>query len=145
MAGNYVLTLPVSRLVVTIPKGGLVIATNTRGGSADSPRYFYFEDKALHLLISGWFESDEGYPGIKQFWANETAEWKRSGLPPPRDVTFVQLGDWNAIIYDEDIPIGKNSHIRAHWLQAGTWIDIHLSLTADLPQKEIRAKAAECP
>ncbi len=139
-AGNYVLTVPVSRLVMTIPKGGPALKVNRTGGSSDSPRYFYFEDKDSALFISGWFESDEGFRGIKQFWANETAAWKRGGLPEARDVTFVQLGDWNAILYEIDSPIGKNSHIRAHWVQAGTWIDIHLSLTADLPQKEIREK-----
>jgi hypothetical protein len=139
-AGNYVLTVPVSRLVMTIPKGKLAVKANRAGGSADSPRYFYFEDKDSALFISGWFESDQGFSGIKQFWANETAAWKRGGLPDPRDVTFAQLGDWNAVLYEIDSPIGRNSHIRAHWVQAGTWIDIHLSLTADLPQKEIREK-----
>jgi hypothetical protein len=139
-AGNYVLSVPVSRLVMTIPKGGLTMKVNRGGGAADSPRYFYFEDKNSALIITGWFESDQGFPGIKQFWANETAAWKRGGLPEARDVTFVQLGDWNGVLYEIDSPIGKNSHIRAHWVQAGTWIDIHLSLTADLPQKEIRAK-----
>ena len=139
-AGNYVLTVPVSRLVMTIPKGKLTVKVNRAGGSADSPRYFFFEDKDSPLFISGWFESDEGFPGIKQFWANETAAGKRGGLPEARDVTFAQLGDWNAVIYEIDSPVGKNSHIRAHWVQAGTWIDIHLSMTADLSQKEIRAR-----
>lgn len=139
-AGSYVLTVPVSRLVMTIPKGGLTLAENTRGAVARSPRYFYFTDKTLHLSISGWFESEEGFAGIKQFWANETAAWKRNGLPEPRDVSFVQLGNWNAIIYDLDVPSGRYSHIRAHWLQAGTWIDIHLSMAANLPQKELRPK-----
>jgi hypothetical protein len=139
-AGNYVLTVPVSRLVMTIPKGRLAADVNRAGGSADSPRYFLFEDKDAALFISGWFESDEGFPGIKQFWANETAAWKRGGLPEPRDVTFMQLGDWNAVLYEIDSPTGRNSHIRAHWVQAGTWIDIHLSMTAELPQKQIREK-----
>lgn len=138
--GNYILTVPVSALVMAIPKGGLESNTNPAGGAADSPRFFYFEDKSNRLLISGWFESDEGFPGIKEFWARETAAYKRGGLPEPRDVTFVQLGNWNAILYDEDIRVGKNSHIRAHWVQVGTWIDVHLSLTADLSQKEIREK-----
>jgi hypothetical protein len=139
-AGNYVLTVPVSRLVMTIPKNRLAVKASGAGASTDSPRYFYFEGKDSALFISGWFESDEGFPGIKQFWANETAAWKRGGLPEPRDVTFTQLGDWNAVLYEIDAPLGRNSHIRAHWVQAGTWIDIHLSLTADLPQKEIREK-----
>jgi hypothetical protein len=140
MAGNYVLTVPVSRLIMTIPKGGLALATNPAGGSASSPRYFYLEDKTLNLIISGWFEAEQGFPGIKEFWESETAAGKRGGLPEARGVTFARLGDWNAIIYDVDIPKGKNSHIRAHWLQAGTWIDIHVSMTADLPEKEIRVR-----
>src|SRR5258707_10465912 len=63
-AGNYVLTVPVSRLVMTIPKGKLAVKANRAGGSADSPRYFYFEDKDSALFISGWFESDQGFSGI---------------------------------------------------------------------------------
>ena len=31
---------------------------------------------------------------------------------------------------------GSNPHIRAHWLQAGTWIDLHLSMESELSKKE---------
>ena len=140
-AGNYVLSVPVSRLVMTIPKG----KSNSEGEPSRrlepiAPDISTSKTKILPLFISGWFESDEGFPGIKQFWANETAAWKRGGLPEARDVAFTQLGDWNAVIYEINSPVGRNSHVRAHWVQAGTWIDIHLSLTADLSQKELREK-----
>ncbi len=121
---GYELTVPVSQLVMTIPKGGLSQKNIPLGGSTDSPRYFNFEDKALHLIISGWFEPAQRYSGIKKSWDEDRKEWNRRGLPDPQDVSFV------------------NSHIRAHWLQAGTWIDIHISMTSDRPSVESRAKLA---
>jgi hypothetical protein len=138
--GNYELTVPVSRLVMTIPKNNLSQGENKRGGSTDNPRYFYFEDKSLHLIISGWFEPAHGFPGIKKFWEDETRTWKQRGQPNPTDVLFEKIGSWDAIAYDISLPVGNNSHIRAHWLQAGTWIDIHLSITTDRPSMENRAK-----
>ncbi len=136
--GAYELTVPVSRLIMTVPAKGLSQEKNARGGSADNPRYFYFEDNARHLIVSGWFEPSEGYPGIKTFWEDETTAWKRGGLPEPKDVVFSKIADWDAILYDISIPGGNNSHIRAHWLQAGTWIDIHLSMTSDRANAELR-------
>jgi hypothetical protein len=123
---------------MTIPEGGLSQEKNTRGGSTDSPRYFYLEDKALQLIISGWFEPSKGFRGIKSFWEDEIRAWKRGGLPEPHNILFTKIANWDAILYDISIPKGSNSHIRAHWLQAGTWIDIHLSMTSDRPSSEVR-------
>jgi len=139
-ASDYVLTVPASRLIMTLSKGGLSQKKYSLGGSTDHPRYFYFEDQALHLIVSGWFEPEQKFAGIKKFWADETNTWKQRGLPEPRDASFVKLGNWDAIVYDIQIPNGTNSHIRAHWLQAGTWIDIHLSITSNRPSLETRAK-----
>jgi len=139
---GYELTVPVSQLVMTIPKGGLSQKNIPLGGSTDSPRYFNFEDKALHLIISGWFEPAQRYSGIKKSWDEDRKEWNRRGLPDPQDVSFVKIDNWDAIIYDLRLPAGNNSHIRAHWLQAGTWIDIHISMTSDRPSVESRAKLA---
>jgi len=141
--GNYVLTVPVSRLVMSIPKGGLERGRSTSGGATDSPRYFYFEDKASHLIASGWFEPDSEFPGIERVWKDETAAWKRKKLPEPQDVSFERSGSWNAIVYDMATPAGGNSHLRAHRLQAGTWIEIHLSLTGDASREERRGKLRE--
>ncbi len=142
-AGEYELGVPVSRLVMTIPKDGLVRASHTGGGAAASRRYFYFEDKSRNLIVSGWFEPEQGFRGIKDFWESETTAWKRKGLPEAQDVSSSDIGKWKAIIYDIHIPSGNNSHIRAHWVQAGTWIDIHLSMTADRSLTEIRATLRE--
>ena len=140
---SYVMSVPVSRLIMTVPKGRLVRGDPAIGGGTASPRYFYLDDKASALVISGWFESDQGFAGIKQFWANESAAWQGGNLPQPTDVVFEEIGKWNAIVYDMAVPGGRNSNIRAHWIQAGTWIDIHLSLTSKASSAELRGQLRE--
>ena len=62
------------------------------------------------------------------------------GLPKPRNALFVKFDHWDAIVFDLDIQGVTNSHIRAHWLQAGTWIDIHLSITTDKSSDDARSQ-----
>jgi len=137
---SYELTVPVSQLIMVIPKDGLSQKKIASGGSADNPRYFGFVNEALGLIISGWFESAQRFPGLQKSWDSDTKEWSRRGLPVPQGVAFVKISNWDAIVYDLRIPSGSNSHIRAHWLQADTWIDIHISMTSDRPSAESRAK-----
>jgi hypothetical protein len=139
-AAAFVLTVPVSKLALTIPKGNLVLKSSAIGGSTNNPRYFHFEDPALHLIVSGWFEPSQGFSGIDAFWKSETAAWKQNGLPEAQDVMFEKMGKWDAIVYELKIPGASNSHVRAHWVQAGTWIDIHLSLTSDRTAEENRKR-----
>lgn len=140
---KYVLTVPVSRLVMTIPKDGLVRGKSKSGGSTDSPRYFFLENKAVQTFVSGWFESAQGFTNAKQLWAGETAAWKKQGSPEPHDVSFEKVGSWDAVSYDVSAAGLDASHIRAHWVQAGTWIDIHISLTSNAPQAQRRATLRE--
>lgn len=137
---NFLLTVPVSRLTMSIPAAGLTQRNNAIGGSTDSPRYFYFHDSAKGLTISGWFEHEQGYKGVKKLWESDTDAWKKRKLPEPRDVTFTRIGNWETIFYDNEVPAGTNSHIRAHWVQAGTWIDIHLSVVSKQSSKQARAE-----
>ena len=139
-ADSYELNVPISQLTMTIPKGGLVQTNTSVGGSTNNPRYFLFEDKDKALVISGWFEPAQGFPGIQKFWAGETGAWAKRGLPEAKDVSFTKIGSWDAILYDIRVPKGNNSHIRAHWVEAGTWIDIHLSLTSESSNAELRTK-----
>ncbi len=129
--GKYVLTVPVSHLVMTIQKGGLAKTKNPFGGAGDSPRYFMLQDSSLHLIVSGWFESDEHFDGIKKLWATDVAAWKQRNLPEAKDVSFEDVGKWQTIFYDTTSPAKGQSHIRAEWVQDGTWIDLHLSFTSD--------------
>lgn len=139
-AGQYVLAVPVSRLVMTIPKGSLRIAPTAVGGATGSPRYFSFASESPALIITGWFESADGFSTIQAFWTAETGAWTRQHLPTPQDVSFVQIGRWNAVLYDLPVPVGRETNIRAHWVQGDTWIDIHLSLTDDLSSRELRSR-----
>lgn len=135
---TFILTVPVSRLTLSIPKGSLALKNNSNGGSTDNPRYFYLEDPQLHLIISGWFEPARGFTDFDTFWKSETDAWRQNGLPEPRNVSKEEIGNWDAIEYETAIPHGTNSHIRAHWVQAGTWIDIHFSLTSERSPEESR-------
>ncbi len=123
----YELTVPVSRLVMNIPKDGLKQRDGSSADATASPRYFYLQDTTTHVILSGWFEPQEAFPGMAKFWAAETSAWSRDKLPKPANVTFKKIGGWDAVVYQMPAAGGSGSHIRAHWLQAGTWIDIHLS------------------
>lgn len=137
---SFELTVPVSRLIMIIPKGNLSREDLGAGGAAASPRYFSFVDHKSSLIISGWFESEEGYAGAETFWKRETARWKQA----PENVSFTKVGDWDVIAYDIPMPIpGSNSHFRAELAKKGTWIDVHMSLTSDRSSAESRAKLLE--
>jgi hypothetical protein len=128
---NYVLSVPVSQLIMVIPKGSLARRINASGGATENPRYFYFQDKERALIISGWFESSQGYSSFRKSWGEEKESWRVRHLPlPVNEKTFTAKG-WEAVAYDIPFPNGENTHIRAHWVEAGTWIDLHLSMTSE--------------
>jgi len=138
---SYSLSVPVSRLTMTLPKGNWSRVVKSTGGSTDNPRYFYFEDKKeASLILSGWFEPDRLFTGTRDLWEKDTQSWKKRGLPEPGNVAFERVGRWDTVMYDH--PFGKavNSHIRAHWVQSGTWIDLHISTTTFKSSAENRRK-----
>ena len=119
-----------------IPRSGLKKASTAFNAS---PRYFHFNDESRSFVVSGWFESGADFPGVKKFWDDETRTWSKRGLPNPHEVTFTKVGGWDAILYDIPIPDATNSHLRAHWVAAGTWIDVHLSTTGTGTRADSRA------
>jgi hypothetical protein len=141
----YQLTVPVSRLILTIPKGEFTHTEQDQGGTAGGPRYFNFRHKSLNLTIDGWFEPLENFPGLKKVWAENMKVLSRTGQMAPKGVSFEKVGRWRAILYDVPDPAVPlvNSQISAHWLQAGTWIELHLSLTTDSMGKDPRTKLVE--
>jgi hypothetical protein len=135
-ADIFEITVPVSGLIMKVPKGGLKQATPAGVGSTASRRYFYLEDGERHIWVSGWFEAEAEYPGIEKFWREEIAAMKKNRVPLPEHSKFVALGNWQAVTYQMPAAHGSNPNIRAHWLQAGTWIDVHVSLQSDLSANE---------
>jgi hypothetical protein len=133
---NYELSVPISRLTMSVPKDGLM--QDKSSGGREGPTYFYLQDPTLNLIISGWFEPEAAFAGIKKLWQSETEAWSRRGLPAPQRVTFEKIEGWEVILYDIPFGPGSNSHIRAQWVEGGTWIDLHLSITSRQPSKESR-------
>jgi hypothetical protein len=128
----YELTVPVSKLVMTIPKAGL---TQTPVGS--HPRYFQLTGS---VIVSGWFEAADGFKGISEFWKGESEGLKRQGMTVV-NVEFTKVGNWEVVLYDLPTKVATFANLRASWVQAGTWIDLHLSVPK--PGADDRAKMLE--
>jgi hypothetical protein len=137
---NYLLTVAVSKVTLKIPKQGLVQSGMRVGGSTNSPRYFELERSSPNLIVSGWFESADGFHDIKTFWNNESKGLAKSGLPAPANVTFLQQGKWEVVAYEIPLAKATNANLRAELKQAGTWIDLHLSSTSNLTVAEARTQ-----
>ncbi len=146
----YILVVPAGRVVMSLPREGLSKGTGHVGGATSSPRYFYFNDYEKGLIISGWFEPASKFAGLKRFWKGEKDAWKLRGLPDPSGVEINKYRDWDTISYNSPnsvftplTPLQKNTHIRAHYVKAGTWIDLHISLTSAKSEVELKKEAFE--
>ena len=128
-SGVYVLGVPASRLVMSMPLEPLRLKDNNVGGATSNPRYFYFEDRAHELRLSGWFEPASRFGGPEAFWEVSTKSWERSGQPSPLDITRGKVGGWDTTFY-ETVSRVTTSHVQAHWVEAGTWINLHASVDA---------------
>lgn len=127
---RYAVSAPGSRLTMAFPKGNWLRKEKSIGGATGNPRYFYFENsQAESLILSGWFEPENRSIGLRPQWESATASWKQRGLPEPVNVSFEKLGSWDAVWYDHYVGKVVSSHLRAHRVQAGTWIDLHISTT----------------
>lgn len=146
-ADTIELTVPASAISLRIPKGDLAPAEELRTGAQASPGYFYFADAGRGLVVSGWFEPAASYPGFEKFWVGEISAMKRSGMIPMAAPTTVSAGNWLATAYDIRVPSsfgkGVNTHIRAELIKAGTWVDLHISVTAEMPVADARNMALE--
>lgn len=135
---DYLLRVPVSRLQMTIPSAGLSRQAPDIGGSTDNPRYFNFTDASRGLVLSGWFESADGFTNLPDFWKREQAAWRDHGLPVAENVSMEVISAWQVIFYDVSLPGISNHHMRAHYIGAGTWIDLHVSITGSGPDAASR-------
>jgi hypothetical protein len=139
----YRLSVPVSELTLSFPRGNWSRQDKSAlGAGTANPRYFYFEDaNEESLILSGWFEPERLFSGsaAKQ-WQKDAAALKKTPAPEPVNVTFEKVGGWDTVMYDHLMGKVVSSHVRAHWVQAGTWIDIHISTTTYRSSAENRKK-----
>ena len=134
--GAYELSVPVSRLVMTVPKGQLV-ATQP-AASSGNPRYFSFDDKKAALVLSGWFEPEQEFKGLDAFWAGEQRGLTQNGIRI-ENIVKDKIQNWQVVLYEIRLPGGRSSNMRAEFVQAGTWIDLHLSITSNRSEAENQA------
>jgi hypothetical protein len=138
------LSVPVSQLTLVIPRGNLASVEEPRIGATASPRYFHFVDEKQGLVVTGWFESASSWNGFEKFWAGELRAMKNAGVSIRKAPDVVAAGPWLAAAYDVDLPRKvTSSNVRAELIRAGTWIDIHISITSDLLQNEQREQAVQ--
>ena len=141
------LTVPASAIALRIPKGNLASVEESRTGAQSSPTYFYLADSSRGLVVSGWFEPATAFLGFKSFWASEFSAMKQSGLIPSGPPVSVVVGDWSGIAYEIPVPSsvgdGVNTHVRAELIKAGTWIDLHISITSEKSVTVARSEALE--
>ena len=122
-AKSYEVTVPTSKLSLTIPKGDLKKPLS----SMESYQYFAFEDRKVDFYIYGWFESGHRFSGMKENWESNIIRWKKAGLLKPQKVSFVKEGNWDVVTYELKRNGCMQSNLRAHFVRAGTWIELHLS------------------
>jgi hypothetical protein len=133
----YEVSVPLSRLIMTVPKGAIVRDTSQRGGAMDSPRYFRFHDRASGTILSGWFEPASRYVDLRHSLKVET-----ESLGEPLDLEEGTIGGMRVLSYYLAVPRGNSAHIRASYIGAGTWVDIHASVTADRSRDEVKKQVS---
>ncbi|HSB21092.1 MAG TPA: hypothetical protein VLD85_13870 [Anaeromyxobacteraceae bacterium] len=138
-SGAFEFTVPESRLVVKIPDIGLRRDDPADGG----PRYFKLSRSDPQLILSGWLEPASRYKGLKGFWESESRSPAFAGPLAPARVEMLHVGPWEVVAYDVVVPGGTSAHLRAERVQAGTWIDLHLSGTSGRPASTLRRELLE--
>jgi hypothetical protein len=128
--GSYRISVPVSHLAMTVPRGAFGISSDPQHDASNGARYFALQDRAHAVMISGWLEPADGYKGIKPMWEGETAAWQQHQLPEPKNVAFLNVGKWEVVSYDMYVPGANSAHLRCEWNADGTWIDLHISVTS---------------
>lgn len=138
--GNIVLSVPASRLSLSLPHGGLRVTHDRSGGATESPRYFKLEDPDTGTVVSGWFEPADRYMDLDKSFAGEMDQVKGI-LGPAQQVERSEINGWHVITYHFALPRGGTSaNIRASYTGAGTWIDLHASVSTSAPADEARRR-----
>jgi hypothetical protein len=137
------LSVPVSRLTLTFPRGGLATINEPGTGATASGRYFHFYDQKPGLVVSGWFEPASSYGGFEKFWTGELLAMKKNGIPIREIPEVLDAGPWQAVAYNVDLENGVSANVRAELISAGTWVDVHISVTSKGPPREAREQALQ--
>jgi hypothetical protein len=135
--GAFTFTLPQSRVVVKVPDPSLRPSAPA-GGAAN---YFKLERRDPLLIVSGWLEPAARYKGLAAFWQSESRSPAFAGPLAPTRVEMLHEGSWEIVAFDVALPGGgTQANLRAERVEAGTWIDLHLSTVSMRPAATLRAE-----
>ena len=124
----YGIYVPVGKLLMMLDRGkGPLKFTQVKSDNKNK-RYFYFETENATAILSGWFEPSRSYKDVRSFWASESASYKGKPGLEPKDVVITKTSNWDVISYTTSLESISRAHVRAHWVQEDTWIDIHISV-----------------
>jgi hypothetical protein len=133
--GAIEFSVPQSRVTVRVPPD---LGLRPDGPADLERRYFKLSRSSPQLIISGWLEPATNYRGLKAFWDSEVRSPAYSGAGAPTRVELLQVGPWEVVAFDVLVPGGTSAHLRAERVQAGTWIDLHLSSTSSRTPTALR-------
>ena len=68
---------------------------------------------------------------------------KKNGIPIREVPEVLDAGPWQAVAYNVDLPNGVSANVRAELISAGTWVDVHISVTSKGPPREAREQAVQ--
>jgi len=134
--GPFTFTMPQSKVIVKVSDASL------RPDASNRPNYFKLTRLAPLLILSGWLEPSARYKGLEAFWE---AEKKSPVMQPPLAPTRIEMlreGRWEVVAFDVPLPGGggAQSNLRAERVEAGTWIDLHISTASAKPSATMRAE-----
>lgn len=130
-------TMPQSRVVVKVSDPSLL-----PDAAAAKPNYFKLARQEPPLIVSGWLEPAQQYKGLNAFWEGESRSPAYAGARAPVRVETLREGAWEVVAFDVSLPGAVQSNLRAERVEAGTWIDLHLSTVAraTIPPTKLRAE-----
>jgi hypothetical protein len=133
----FTFTVPQSRVLVKVSDPSF-LPDATAGAK---PNYFKLSRQEPLLIVSGWLEPAQRYKGLKAFWEGELRSPAFAGPLAPIQVEMLREGAWEVVAYDVSIRGAIQSNLRAERVEAGTWIDLHLStLARATPSTKLRAE-----
>ncbi|MBA3030154.1 MAG: hypothetical protein FP816_15280 [Desulfobacteraceae bacterium] len=108
---TFEITVPVSKLILILPKDGFKSATpKQREGGTKNPRYFKFADSTSGVTLSGWFEHAKRFEGVKKPKPSSLM-----GIPLLyKNIDFIKIGEWDSVSYDVEFQSNKIPNIKAN-------------------------------
>jgi hypothetical protein len=134
----FTFTVPQSRVLVKVSDPSLLPDAT----ASAKPNYFRLTRREPLLIVSGWLEPAQQYKGLNAFWQSESRSPAYAGPLAPVRVEMLREGAWEVVAFDVSLPGATQSNLRAERVEAGTWIDLHLSTIARgaTPSTKLRAQ-----